>query len=326
MAELGRSVALERRIRAAGAGASLDAGDAAAAMLLATAKRVGLGDREIAALAGVGRARPWQRRGRRSGWRPGSRWWTRARPSSRPRRPTSTHLRGRGLAAGGAAGGAPRGARHRLGPGPDRAGDRVRLLRGPRRGEPALPRLGGGHGELQPGDGLDRLRRLLAPLLRAAGRGERARDRGRPRPRRAQAPLPAFVQFGGQTPLNLAAPLAAAGVPLLGASLETIDQAEDRVRFSALVERLGHPPARGRDGPLDRGGAGDRRADRLPGHRPARRSSSAGWRSTSPTPATTSSPSSPRRPSSTPTGRSGSTATSRASRWTWTRSPTARRS
>ena len=59
------------------------------------------------------------------------------------------------------------------------------------------------------------------------------------------APLPAFVQFGGQTPLNLAAGLAAAGVPLLGASLETIDQAEDRVRFSALVDRLGIPQPEG---------------------------------------------------------------------------------
>ena len=37
----------------------------------------------------------------------------------------------------------------------------------------------------------------------------------------------------------------AAGVPLLGASLETIDQAEDRVRFSALVERLGIPQPEG---------------------------------------------------------------------------------
>ena len=61
---------------------------------------------------------------------------------------------------------------------------------------------------------------------------------------RAESPegveaLPAFVQFGGQTPLNLAAPLAAAGVPLLGASLEAIDETEDRVRFAALLDRLG---------------------------------------------------------------------------------------
>jgi len=54
-----------------------------------------------------------------------------------------------------------------------------------------------------------------------------------------ESTLPAFVQFGGQTPLNLAAPLAAAGVPLLGASLEAIDETEDRVRFAALLDRLG---------------------------------------------------------------------------------------
>ncbi|HKF86221.1 MAG TPA: ATP-grasp domain-containing protein, partial [Candidatus Limnocylindrales bacterium] len=53
--------------------------------------------------------------------------------------------------------------------------------------------------------------------------------------------LPAVVAFGGQTPLNLAAPLAAAGVPLLGSNLEAINQAEERVRFAALLDRLGIP-------------------------------------------------------------------------------------
>jgi carbamoyl-phosphate synthase large subunit len=53
--------------------------------------------------------------------------------------------------------------------------------------------------------------------------------------------LPAVVAFGGQTPLNLAGPLAAGGVPLLGSDLEAIDQAEERVRFSALLDRLGIP-------------------------------------------------------------------------------------
>ncbi len=57
--------------------------------------------------------------------------------------------------------------------------------------------------------------------------------------------LPAFVQFGGQTPLNLAAPLAAAGVELLGADLEAIDQSEERTRFSALLDRLGIPQPEG---------------------------------------------------------------------------------
>ena len=60
-----------------------------------------------------------------------------------------------------------------------------------------------------------------------------------------EALLPAFVQFGGQTPLNLAGPLAAAGVPLLGADLEAIDQAEDRTRFAALLDRLGIPQPEG---------------------------------------------------------------------------------
>ena len=55
----------------------------------------------------------------------------------------------------------------------------------------------------------------------------------------------AFVQFGGQTPLNLAEPLAAAGIPLLGANLETIDQAEDRLRFANLVEPVGIPQPEG---------------------------------------------------------------------------------
>jgi carbamoyl-phosphate synthase large subunit len=52
------------------------------------------------------------------------------------------------------------------------------------------------------------------------------------------------VQFGGQTPLKLAAGLAQAGVPLLGTSVEAIDLAEDRGRFGALLERLGYkaPP------------------------------------------------------------------------------------
>ena len=59
------------------------------------------------------------------------------------------------------------------------------------------------------------------------------------------AMLPAVVAFGGQTPLNLAAPLVAAGVPLLGSDLEAIDQAEERTRFSALLDRLGIPQPEG---------------------------------------------------------------------------------
>ncbi|MFK3891013.1 carbamoyl-phosphate synthase large subunit [Sphingomonas sp. NPDC079357] len=47
-----------------------------------------------------------------------------------------------------------------------------------------------------------------------------------------------IVQFGGQTPLNLARALEKAGIPILGTSPDAIDLAEDRERFAALVNRL----------------------------------------------------------------------------------------
>ena len=50
-----------------------------------------------------------------------------------------------------------------------------------------------------------------------------------------------IVQFGGQTPLNLAGPLQEAGVPILGTSPDAIDLAEDRDRFGALLARLDIP-------------------------------------------------------------------------------------
>jgi carbamoyl-phosphate synthase large subunit len=59
-----------------------------------------------------------------------------------------------------------------------------------------------------------------------------------------EQPEGVIVQFGGQTPLKLAAGLADAGVPLLGTSVEAIDLAEDRSRFGELLGRLGYqaPP------------------------------------------------------------------------------------
>ncbi|WP_437186194.1 carbamoyl-phosphate synthase large subunit [Planctomicrobium sp. SH668] len=47
-----------------------------------------------------------------------------------------------------------------------------------------------------------------------------------------------IVQFGGQTPLNLARGLEAAGVPIIGTSPDMIDAAEDRERFQAILHRL----------------------------------------------------------------------------------------
>ncbi|MEM0926046.1 MAG: carbamoyl-phosphate synthase large subunit, partial [Planctomycetota bacterium] len=54
-----------------------------------------------------------------------------------------------------------------------------------------------------------------------------------------------IVQFGGQTPLNLARGLQEAGVPIIGTSVDTIEAAEDRERFQALIDRLGlrQPPS-----------------------------------------------------------------------------------
>ncbi len=56
-----------------------------------------------------------------------------------------------------------------------------------------------------------------------------------------EKPLGVIVQFGGQTPLNLAADLAAAGVKILGTSPDMIDLAEDRDRFRQAMRRLGIP-------------------------------------------------------------------------------------
>jgi carbamoyl-phosphate synthase large subunit len=59
-------------------------------------------------------------------------------------------------------------------------------------------------------------------------------------------PVGLIVQFGGQTPLNLAKALEAAGAPIIGTSVDSIDMAEDRERFQILVERLGlKQPANG---------------------------------------------------------------------------------
>jgi len=61
-----------------------------------------------------------------------------------------------------------------------------------------------------------------------------------------EKPTGVIVQFGGQTPLKLARALEAAGAPIIGTSPDSIDRAEDRERFSQLVDRLGllQPPAR----------------------------------------------------------------------------------
>jgi len=71
-----------------------------------------------------------------------------------------------------------------------------------------------------------------------------------------ERPLGVLVQFGGQTAINLAAPLAAAGVPVLGTPVEALDISEDREKFYALLAHLGVPcPEGGAITSLDEAGA-----------------------------------------------------------------------
>ena len=150
------------------------------------------------------------------------------------------------------------GARRR--PQPHRPGHRVRLLLRPRRLRPARGRLRDHHGQLQPGNRLHRLRHLGQALLRAA------HGRGRAGIYEKEKPEGVVVQFGGQTPLNIANELAAAGVKILGTSPDTIDLAEDRDRFRKMMEKMGIPmPESGMASSFEEAQA-DRRAHRLPGH------------------------------------------------------------
>ena len=61
-----------------------------------------------------------------------------------------------------------------------------------------------------------------------------------------EKPTGVIVQFGGQTPLKLAKALAAAGVPIIGTSPDSIDLAEDRERFQKFLQEVGllQPPNR----------------------------------------------------------------------------------
>ncbi len=240
--ELGRSVGLEARIRAAGRHRGPT--DPAAASLLATAKRSALGDREIAALAGVGEGDVASARAA-LGLAPGYAMVDTCAAEFAAETPYfySTYA-----AAGSPPEAAPvaRPAALVIGSGPVRIGQGIEFDYCAVRAAESLRGLGweavlaNSNPETVSTD-FDASSRLYFEPLDAESVREIVAAETAP----GADPLPAFVQFGGQTPLNLAGPLAAAGVPLLGASLETIDQAEDRVRFSALVERLGIPQPEG---------------------------------------------------------------------------------
>ncbi len=244
MAELGRSIALERRLRAAGT-ALLHAGyHPRMATLLATAKRAGLGDHEIAQLAGVGERDLRVLRGRLA-LAPGYAMVDTCAAEFAAETPYfySTY------AAAGSEPEAPPVARPAalvIGSGPVRIGQGIEFDYCAVRAAESLRSLGwqavmaNSNPETVSTDFDASSRLYFEPLDAESVAGIVAAESPGGAP-----PLPVFVQFGGQTPLNLAASLAGDGVPLLGASLETINQAEDRVRFSALVERVGIPQPEG---------------------------------------------------------------------------------
>ena len=81
-----------------------------------------------------------------------------------------------------------------------------------------------------------------------------------------EKPLGVIVQFGGQTPLNIAAELAAAGVTILGTSPDMIDLAEDRDRFRQAMRPLGIPQPESGNGQQPGRGFGRCQANWLPAH------------------------------------------------------------
>jgi carbamoyl-phosphate synthase large subunit len=243
LAELGRNVSLEADVRSFGA-RLLDAGDAEALALLATAKRAGLGDRDLAALAGI----PLDAlRAVRAvvGLRPGYSmvdtcaaefaaetpyfYSTYAASGSEPEAPP-----------------VPRPAALVIGSGPVRIGQGIEFDYCAVQASEVLRREGwaavmvNSNPETVSTD-FDSSSRLYFEPLDPESVLEVVAAETPP----GGSLLPAVVAFGGQTPLNLAGPLAAAGVPLLGSDLEAIDQAEDRVRFAALLDRLGIPQPEG---------------------------------------------------------------------------------
>jgi carbamoyl-phosphate synthase large subunit len=239
LAEMGRNVALELEVRAI-RGRLADPTDAAAAELLATAKRAGFGDRELATMAGVTEA---DLRAARNalGLRPGYAMVDTCAAEFAAETPYfySTY------AAAGSEPEAPPVAREAalvIGSGPVRIGQGIEFDYCAVQAADTLRAAGwqavmiNSNPETVSTDFDASSRLYFEPLDPESVLSVIE----------AETPpgvdvLPAVVAYGGQTPLNLAAPLVAAGVPLLGSDLETIDQAEERTRFSALLDRLGIP-------------------------------------------------------------------------------------
>ena len=243
LAELGRNVALEAEVSAAGA-RLVDPDDEAAAELLATVKRAGFGDRELAGLAGV--AEPAVRATRLAlGIVPG---YAMVDSCAAEFAAETPYFYATYAAAGSVpeAPPVPRPAALVIGSGPVRIGQGIEFDYCAVQAADTL-RLAGwsavminSNPETVSTD-FDASTRLYFEPLDA----ESVRSVIDAETAAGETLLPALVAFGGQTPLNLAAPLAAGGVELQGSDLEAIDQAEERVRFSALLDRLGIPQPEG---------------------------------------------------------------------------------
>ncbi len=239
LAEMGRSVALELEVGVVRERLA-DPRDGEAATLLATAKRAGFGDRELATMAGVAEADLRSAR-ETLGLRPGYAMVDTCAAEFAAETPYfySTY------AAAGSEPEAPPVARPAalvIGSGPVRIGQGIEFDYCAVQAADTLRRCGwqavmiNSNPETVSTD-FDASSRLYFEPLDA----ESVRSVIDAETPPGASLLPAVVAYGGQTPLNLAAPLAAGGVPLLGSDLETIDQAEERTRFAALLDRLGIP-------------------------------------------------------------------------------------
>jgi carbamoyl-phosphate synthase large subunit len=238
LAEMGRNVALEREVAVAGSRLA-DPGDAAAAELLATAKRAGFGDRELAGLAGTS-AEALRDARVALGIVPGYAMVDTCAAEFAAETPYfySTY------AAAGSTPEAPpvdRPAALVIGSGPVRIGQGIEFDYCAVQAAETLRRNGwqavmiNSNPETVSTDFDASSRLYFEPLDPESVRSVIDAEDG----------IPVMVAFGGQTPLNLAASLAAGGVELLGSDLEAIDQAEERVRFAALLDRLGIPQPEG---------------------------------------------------------------------------------
>jgi carbamoyl-phosphate synthase large subunit len=244
VAEMSRNVRLEREVARAGA-TLLDPADGAAMTLLATAKWAGFGDRELAGLAGI-EATALRDARRAAGLVPG---YAMVDTCAAEFAAETPYFYSTFAAAGSApeAPPVPRPAALVIGSGPVRIGQGIEFDYCAVQAADTLRRAGwsavmiNSNPETVSTDFDASTRLYFEPLDPESVRSVVDAET----PSGHDATLPVFVQFGGQTPLNLAEPLAGAGVPLLGATLETIDQAEERTRFAALLDRLGIPQPEG---------------------------------------------------------------------------------